>query len=317
MEMMDEERDTMVGERRVPEQLRASYEFCRALHQEHGHTYYLATKLLPAWKRPHVHALYGFTRYTDDIVDRLDTTRPASRVALLARWRARFAAAMDGAPVEHPIFPAVRHTIETFHLDRADFTAFFRSMELDLTVTEYPSYDDLLDYMEGSAAAIGTMMLPVLGAADLDAAREPARQLGLAFQLTNFIRDVGEDLDRGRIYLPQKDLAEFGVSPHDLYTRQATPAVRALIAFEVDRARRHYALAAPGITMLDRSSQPCVRTAYRAYGGILDEVVRVDFDVFRRRATVSMPRKLGTVLASLLTPPGHAERVVPGRPARH
>lgn len=303
----------MASTRWVPEHLAGSYEFCRVLHQEHGRTYYLATKLLPAWKRPYVHALYGFTRYTDDIVDRLDATRPDSRVALLTRWRARFAAAMDGAPIEHPIFPAVRHTIETFDLDRADFAAFFRSMEMDLTVTEYPSYDDLLDYMEGSAAAIGTMMLPILGAADLAAAREPARQLGLAFQLTNFIRDVGEDLDRGRIYLPQKDLAEFGVTADDLGARRATRAVRALIAFEVDRARRHYALAAPGIAMLDRSSQPCVRTAYRAYGGILDEVVRADYDVFQRRATVSMPRKLGTVVASLVTPPGHGERSVPGR----
>ncbi len=302
----------MATGRRLAADLTASYEFCRALHRAHGRTYYLATKLLPAWKRPHVHALYGFTRYTDDIVDRLDRTHQASRAALLTRWEARFAAAMDGAPDQHPIFPAVRHTIETFRLDRADFTAFFRSMELDLSVTGYPSYDDLLGYMAGSAAAIGTMMLPILGAPDLVAAREPARQLGLAFQLTNFIRDVGEDLDRGRIYLPGKDLAEFGVTPDDLRARAATPAVRALIAFEVDRARRHYTLAAPGIALLDRSSQPCIRTAYRAYGAILDEVVRADYDVFRQRATVSTPRKLGLVVASLLTPPGRAERTVPG-----
>jgi phytoene synthase len=302
----------MVSERRLPEHLAASYEFCRALHREHGRTYYLATKLLPEWKRPHVHALYGFTRYTDDIVDRLDRTHRESRAVLLSRWQDRFTAAMDGAPERHPIFPAVRHTIETFQLDLADFAAFFRSMRMDLSVTEYPSYDDLLDYMEGSAAAIGTMMLPILGAADLAAAREPARQLGLAFQLTNFIRDVGEDLDRDRIYLPRKDLAEFGVTRDDLRAREATPPVRTLIAFEVDRARRHYALAAPGIAMLDRSSQPCIRTAYRAYGAILDEVVRAGCDVFQRRATVSTARKLGLVLASLLTPPGRAERVIPG-----
>src|SRR5439155_11185611 len=118
-----------------------------------------------------------------------------------------------------------------------DFAAFLRSMAMDLTVTSYDTYDDLLGYMSGSAAAIGTMMLPILGARDLAAAREPARQLGLAFQLTNFIRDVAEDLDRGRIYLPLKDLAEFGVTPEDLAARQATRPVRELIAFEVDRAR--------------------------------------------------------------------------------
>jgi phytoene synthase len=168
--------------------------------------------------------------------------------------------------------------------------------------------------MDGSAAAIGTMMLPILGVSRGSdqlslgtrdrAAREPARQLGLAFQLTNFIRDVGEDLDRGRIYLPLKDLAEFGVSPSDLAARVATGPVRDLIAYEVGRARRHYARAAPGIPMLAPSSQACIRAAFRLYGGILDEVVRAGFDVFSRRATVPNRRRLAVAAACLLTPPG-------------
>jgi len=170
-----------------------------------------------------------------------------------------------------------------------------------------------MEYMEGSAAAIGAMMLPILGADDLAAAREPARQLGIAFQLTNFIRDVGEDLDRGRIYLPLKDLAEFGVTPEDLRARRATPAVRALIAFEVDRAREHYALAAPGIPMLDRSSRPCIRAAFQAYGAILDEIVRARYDVFARRAVVPAWRKAAIVAASLA---GRPVRGLPGEPRR-
>lgn len=302
----------MVNWRRGPGMLDASYEFCREVHRAHGRTYYLATRLLPAWKRRHVHALYGFTRYTDDIVDRLDNAPTQTRVAALQHWHRRFTATLDGAPTTHPVLPAVVHTIAAFDLDRADFDAFLRSMAMDLTVTEYPTYEDLLEYMEGSAAAIGTMMLPILGAADVASARGPARQLGLAFQLTNFIRDVGEDLDRGRIYLPLKDLAEFGVSPEDLRARQATRAIRALVAFEVDRARAHYALAATGIPLLHPSSQACIRAAYRAYGAILDEVVRADYDVFERRATVPLPRKLALAAASLLTPPGRAMRVVPG-----
>src|SRR5690349_7400614 len=277
------------------DELATSYEECRRLNRTHGRTFYLATLLLPRWKRRHVHALYGFTRYTDDIVDEVDSTTPIDRLLRLTEWTARFAEAMDGGPAADPILLAIRHTITVFDLDVGDFAAFLRSMAMDLAFTEYQTYDDLLAYMEGSAAAIGTMMLPILGAADPVAAREPARQLGLAFQLTNFIRDVGEDLDRGRIYLPRKDLAEFGVLPEDLAARQATRPVRELIAFEVDRARRHYAEAAPGIPMLDRSSQPCIRAAFHAYGAILDEVVRADYDVFRRRATVSTPRKLAIV----------------------
>ena len=151
--------------------------------------------------------------------------------------------------------PAVLHTIAVFDLDRADFASFLRSMAMDLTVTAYATYDDLLDYMEGSAAVIGTMMLPILGSADPAAAREPARQLGLAFQLTNFIRDVAEDLDRGRTYLPDEDLRRVRRHP-----RRPRAARRPAASTPADqgpdrgtrsaRARTHYAAAAPGVAML-------------------------------------------------------------------
>jgi 15-cis-phytoene synthase len=160
-------------------------------------------------------------------------------------------AGLRGEPVEDELLPAVLHTIATLGLDPADFTTFLSSMAMDLHVFEYADYPALLSYMEGSAAVIGTMMLPILDPADPVAAREPARQLGLAFQLTNFIRDVAEDLGRGRVYLPQADLARFGVSRADLHRAVGaggcSPAVRELIAFEVGRARDHYAAAAPGL----------------------------------------------------------------------
>jgi phytoene synthase len=286
--------------RRLDERLASSYEHCRALHRAHGRTYYLATRLLPRWKRRHVHALYGFTRYTDEIVDALDGSGPRSRAARLATWTATVTSALSGAPVDDPVLPALLDTMAAFELDRADVTAFLRSMALDLTVTEYQTYDDLLDYMAGSAAAVGTMMLPILGAADLERAREPARQLGLAFQLTNFVRDVAEDLRRGRVYLPLKDLARFGVTPADLRAGVATEPVRELVAFEVARAREHYARAEPGIALLERSSRACIRTAHVLYGGILDEVARAGYDVFARRATVPNRRRFAVAAANLL-----------------
>jgi 15-cis-phytoene synthase len=304
-----ERTESMITDGRMTDSLTSSYESCRALHRAHGRTYYLATRLLPAWKRRHVHALYGFTRYTDEIVDCPNGGSAAERASRLRSWRDRFAAALAGAPVEDAVLPAVLHTIAVFDLDRADFTTFLRSMEMDLTVTEYRTYDDLLDYMAGSAAAIGTIMLPILGAYDLPLAREPARELGLAFQLTNFIRDVGEDLARGRIYLPLKDLAECGVAPQDLRTGVTTDPIRRLIALEVDRAREHYARAACGIAMLAPSSQACIRTAYLLYGGILDEVVRADYDVLTRRATVPNRRRLAVAATSLFTRPGRRVRV--------
>jgi phytoene synthase len=158
--------------------------------------------------------------------------------------------------------------------------------------------------MEGSAAVIGTMMLPILESADPATAREPARELGLAFQLTNFIRDVAEDLRLGRIYLPIEDLTRFGLTPADL--RPNNPEIKPLLAYEVSRARRHYAFAAPGIPLLEPASQACIRTAYRLYAGILDEVEAADYDVFARRATVPAGRRASVAIRSLLTRPGTA-----------
>ncbi|TMM40979.1 MAG: phytoene/squalene synthase family protein [Actinobacteria bacterium] len=290
--------------------LSESYELCRRLHRRHGRTYYLATRLLPAWKRRHVHALYGFARYADEIVDAMDGAPARDRAARLRAWGDRFLAGLAGVRVDDPILPAVLHTLEVFQLDRADFAAFLRSMAMDLTVAAYPTYGDLLEYMEGSAAVIGTMMLPILGSTEPAAAREPARQLGFAFQLTNFIRDVAEDLDRGRIYLPLADLARFGLHPADLRVagRAGGGPVHDLIAFEVARAREHYRRAAPGIPLLAPGSQPCIRAAYQLYGGILDEIEAGGYDVFSRRAAVPNRRRFAVAAGSLLARPGSPVR---------
>src|ERR1044072_622702 len=213
--------------------LAESYERCRELHKRHGRTYYLATRLLPAWKRRHVHALYGFTRYADEIVDRTEALPPAERASRLTEWSDRFVAGLRGEAVDDPLLPAVLHTIAVFDLDVDDFATFLRSMAMDLTITSYETYDDLLDYMEGSAAVIPPIMLPTPGPPDRAAAREPARQLGLAFQLTNFIRDVAEDLERGRVYLPESHLGRFGLTRDDLDRRVATPEIKDLIRYEI------------------------------------------------------------------------------------
>jgi 15-cis-phytoene synthase len=292
--------------------LDAAYESCRDLHRKHGRSYYLATRLLPPWKRRHVHALYGFTRYTDDLVDVEGggTLHPGpGRARRLGQWATRFYTAAYGAkdPAD-PILLAVRHTIATFSLRRADFDAFFASMRMDLHVCAYADYRDLLEYMEGSAAVIGTMMLPILLAPDdrpgpiPAAARESARQLGLAFQLTNFIRDVAEDLDRGRVYLPAADLERFGVHRDDLAASSASPAVRRLVAFEIGRARDHYRSALPGLAMLPPRSRRCVRLAYAVYGRILDRIEQADCDVLIGRAVVPRRQRAAAVVRELARP---------------
>jgi 15-cis-phytoene synthase len=284
-----------------PRTLSAAYERCRQLHARHGRTYYLATLLLPRWKRRHVHALYGFTRYADEIVDDLDSTLDGpAQAAALAAWGEGFFAGLRGASCADPVLPAVLHTVRAFDLDVGDFERFLHAMAMDLTVDGYATYSNLLGYMEGSAAVIGTMMTPILEPADPAAAREPARQLGLAFQLTNFIRDLAEDSRRGRVYLPAEDLDRFGVRRSDLATPVVSPAVRELVAFEVERARGHYRAAAPGIELLAPSSRPCIRVAFELYGGILDEVERAGYQVLDRRVAVPRRRRLGVAGRQLL-----------------
>jgi 15-cis-phytoene synthase len=277
-----------------PRTLGAAYERCRQLHARHGRTYYLATLLLPGWKRRHVHALYGFARYADEIVDDLASTldRPGQAAALDAFGR-RFFAGLRGAPVDDPVLPAVLHTARAFDLEVGDFERFLASMAMDLRTDGYRTYEDLLGYMEGSAAVIGTMMAPILESVDPPTAREHARQLGLAFQLTNFIRDVSEDYRRGRVYLPAEDLARFGVAREELAAEVASPAVAELLAFEVARARAHYRAAEPGIELLAPSSRPCVRVAFDLYGGILEEVERAGYQVLGRRVRVPRSRRVG------------------------
>jgi phytoene synthase len=311
------EEDRMTHATQQVTALDTAYASCRDLHRIHGRSYYLATRLLPAWKRRHVHALYGFTRFTDDIVDvggdAPDPTAWAERAWRLGQWAGQFYAAVDGVqdPAD-PILLAVRHTVATFGLPLGDFDAFFASMRMDLHVCAYADYDALLEYMQGSAAVIGTMMLPILLAPDegpgplpataVAVARESARQLGLAFQLTNFLRDVAEDLDRGRVYLPAADLERFGVHRDDLAAPSASPAVRRLVAFEIERARAHYRNARPGLAMLPPRSRRCVRLAYAVYGGILDRIEQAGCDVLAGRAVVPRRQRAAAVVRELARP---------------
>ena len=191
--------------------LRACYEACRRLHADHGKTYYLATLLLPPHKRPHVHALYGFARYADEFVDSLSAPDPEE----LLRWGGQFLVDLERGHSDDEIGRALIHTARTFDIPHAHFRDFLASMRMDITVTGYATYADLEHYMYGSAAVIGLEMVPILGPLT-DEAYPRARALGEAFQLSNFIRDVGEDLRRGRVYLPQEDLDRYGVTRADL-----------------------------------------------------------------------------------------------------
>jgi phytoene synthase len=294
--------------------LHASYQACRALARQHGTTYYLSTFVLPraAWR--HVWALYAFCRLADEIVDDPAPASPAEREAALTALGDRFFADLAAGGSTDPILRAVVHTVRLHGQDPDCFRRFLRSMAMDLTVTGYATWDDLLVYMDGSAAVIGEMMLPILGPEHPERATGPARDLGLAFQLTNFLRDVAEDLDRGRVYLPREDLVRFGADPA---RRTADEAWCRLAAFEVDRCRALYRSATAGIALLPPASARCVGTARDLYAGILDRIEAAGYDVFSARARVPTRRKLATVGRALLTRRGWAPgaRPIPTPPS--
>lgn len=290
--------------------LRASYTRCRQLNAAHGRTYFLATRLLPPVARPAIHALYGLARYADEIVDDLSDTRPwPQRLAELDSLAEQLGAGLAQGRSAHPVLAAPVHTAVRYQIDPQLFTDFMVSMRMDRPVEQggvagYRTFDELARYVHGSAAVIGLQVLPVLGTVVPRERAEPhAAALGVAFQITNFLRDVGEDLDRGRVYLPTDELAAFGVDRALLgwcrRTGRPDPRVRRALAYLVAHTRAIYRRAAPGIPMLAPVSRACVATAFRLYGGILDEIEAADYHVLSRRVAVPGHRRLAVALPGL------------------
>ncbi len=283
--------------------LRAAYRHCRQIAAEHGRTYFLATRLLAPDQRPAVHALYGFARHADDILDELNPALDVStRAERLQALSDRFFA---GEHDDEPVLAAVGDTVRRYGIGLDLFEDFLASMRMDLTVTGYPDRAALDRYMRGSAEVIGLQMLPILGTVgDPEAAAPYAAALGRAFQLTNFLRDVDEDLARNRIYLPADELAAFGVD-RELMTwchlhRRTDARVRDALAAQHRITRDIYRFAADGIALLAPRSRPCVATALTLYSEILDCIEAEGFSVFSRRATVGMTRRLQVAGGGLL-----------------
>jgi len=277
-----------------------SYRRSKKLNSQHGKTYFLATLLLPAAKRPHVHALYGFARYADEIVDDLASTlTDEEKAAALKGWGDQVIADLKNGKSDDPIGRALVDTVNRFQIPIEYFEAFLKSMTMDLTIDEYETFEDLMEYIYGSAVVIGLQMLPILGPLSPDA-KSAAEKLGAAFQLANFIRDIGEDLERGRIYIPISELAQFGVTREDLYARQISPQIIAALKFQIDRVRALQREAEAGIALLDPTSRPCIEAASELYCGIVDEVEAIGYDIFNFRAKTSTWRRLKVALPAYL-----------------
>lgn len=292
--------------------IETGYARARAITARAGRTYYLASALLPRRQRRGVFALYGFARTADDIVD--DGADPDTATAALDALSADLAAALRGEAAD-PLLAALADTVTGFAIDPATFDAFLHSMRMDLPGApefrhRYATMAQLREYTYGSAAVIGLQMLPILGVDrdrdDYDDLAAGAALLGEAFQLTNFLRDVAEDLDRDRIYLPADHLAAFGVDEQSLRAarRRGRPdgPVRRALAHLIAINRDQYRRAAPAVAALPPRTRPAIAAAARSYGDILTEIERSGYDVLSRRAVVPTGRRLGHAGRALLWP---------------
>lgn len=284
--------------------LRASYLECKRLNSLHGKTYYLATLLLPPAKRPFVHALYGFARYADEIVDDLASVLTEEEKAIaLKRWGDGVLADIKSGNSKDHIGSALVDTVKRFNIPITYFEAFLHSMTMDLTITEYHSYEDLYEYVYGSAAVIGLQMVAIMGTtstASITEVNAAAEKLGIAFQLANFIRDVGEDLDRGRVYLPVSELQAHGVTRNMLEERVLTSEIRDALKEQIERVRRLQKEANAAIKLLSIESRACIEAASELYCGIVDEVEKIDYQIFTKRAKTSNLRRLKVALPAYL-----------------
>jgi phytoene synthase len=282
--------------------LTGCYELCRQVQKGHSRTYYFSTSLFPEEARPHVHALYAFMRYADEIVDNPGATTLHEQLAGLRSFEEDTLAAVAGEAIANPVLRAFANTVLLRGIGPNLIEAFMRSMKMDTGVFRYPTYEDLEEYTYGSAAVVGLMMCRVIGATD-EAANPHAEALGVAMQLTNFLRDLREDWARGRVYLPLEDLERFGYAEEELGRGIVDERFVELMRFEISRARGLYRVADEGMRYIPRGHRYPVVVAGRLYEAILDRIEAQGYDIFAQRAQTSLSRKLQVAATCALENP--------------
>ena len=272
---------------------------CERITREHARTFSLASRLLPGAKRRAAYALYAFCRIADDLVDQADHNNVAALADQLNDYQLQLQAAIDGRP-SGAVFREVAWVTRTYHVPSAPLFELLSGVARDLDAARYETWAQLETYCEGVASSVGEMCTHVFGVPGGPGMRERAvkyaRTLGVAMQLTNILRDVGEDAKRGRCYLPADDLARFGFTPHDVLTNRLLardPQWAPMMTYEVSRARSLYDAATPGIAMLDVDSQRCAAACATGYAGILAAIEAQNYDTISTRARLGRLARVG------------------------
>ncbi len=281
--------------------LEESYRFCGAVARREARNFYCAFLLLPHLQRRSMCALYSFLRHTDDLAD--NPAPPADKARLLSAWRQELEHALAGGKTDWPGMPALADTVARYNVPAELLSKAIDGVCMDIEPRRYETLDDLVNYCYHVASVVGLSCLHIWGyRSENGIAERYAESCGLALQLTNIIRDVREDAAGGRIYLPEEDLRHFGVEPSDFsHSGQPGERVRALLAFEAERAYAHYAHAELLAPLVEPVGRPVLRTITGIYRALLDEIVRREYDVFTRRAAIPTWRKLLIALAAVST----------------
>jgi len=288
---------------------------CAALTRKHARTFAFASTFLPERKQRGAFALYAFCRCADDLVDRVEADRSAQHARVdLAQYRARLKSALAGH-ADDGAFRELAWTVNEFGVPAAVLKELLDGIERDLTPPAYHTWDELRGYAEGVASSVGEMLVHVFGVSGghAGAAVRHARTLGVAMQLTNILRDVGEDARRGRCYLPKDELADFGLTQEAVLAGVVNPrdqAWRRFVKFQIARARELYRDGARGIQLLSADSRRCTWICAAGYAAILGAIERIEFDTFTTRAHVSRWDQVRLVLGTF----GVSDAIVPAAP---
>jgi phytoene synthase len=273
--------------------LEESYRLCGDIARRTAKNFYYSFLVLPAEKRRAMCAIYAFMRRSDDIAD--GAANPALATEGLRAWRASVDAAFQGRECTEPVLPALADTVRRYRIETRYFFELLDGTEMDQTITRYETFDDLYKYCYHVASVVGLIVLPIFGYSD-PSALGPAEACGIAFQLTNILRDVKEDAQLGRVYLPREDLRRFGVPETDILEGNATPQFLELMKFEAGRAREFYRKAQPLLGMIDADSRATLAVMIGIYGGILDKIEGSGFAVFDGRVRLTAAEKFWIVM---------------------
>lgn len=279
--------------------LRSGIEKCREITRHYGTSYYFATQFFPREVREGIYAVYSFARIPDEIVDDPNKGTKEETLAKLEGFRQSWLAAMKAGGSEDEIMNAIVWAFNKFGIPVSDGEAFLKSMFLDEEKFTYENYAELEDYMYGSAAVIGLMVTRIVGYSS-DEAFYHAKQLGYAFQVTNFLRDIRQDEEElGRIYMPLDELRQFGLSAEDIANRVYDERFVAFMKFQIERNRQIYREALPGIPMLAWRGRLAVKVSYMLYKAILDEIERVNYNVYLGRVRTNFRQKVWLTVKAL------------------